>query len=161
MSLSNEMGVSPASSFLVFIPNNWFQTRDENYPADEIWLVNDNYSSVINIKKINLLRPLSQENNLEAIQSLATNEVFLQKRKHDQTFKIIEPPRLFQNGELIYSAFEYSFGNNQFGRITIFEKENNYFEVNAYTTNEGSGRISTLELYSIQESVAKSLRVKK
>lgn len=161
VSLSKETGLSPASTFLVFIPNNWFQTRDEKYSTDEIWVVNENYSSVITIKKINLLKPLSQKNNIETIQSLARNEVFLQKRKHDQTFKIIEPPRLFQNGELIYSAFEYSFGNNQFGRIIILEKENNYFEINAYTTNEGSSQISALELFSIQESVAQSLKVKK
>ncbi len=161
VSLSNEMGLSPASTFLVYIPNNWFQTRDENYPADEIWLVNENYSSVITIKRINLLKPLSEKNKIETIQSLARNEVFLQKRKYEQTFKVIEPPRPFQNGNLIYSAFEYSFGNNQFGRIVILEKENNFFEVNAYTTNEGSGRINTLELFSIQESVAQSLKLKK
>lgn len=161
VSLSNEMGVSPASTFLVSIPNNWFQTRDENYPADEIWLVNENYSSVITIKKINLLKPLPEKNKIETIQSLVRNEVFLQKRKHDQTFKIIETPRLFQNVELIYSAFEYSSGNNQFGRIVILEKDNNFFEVNAYTTNEGMGQISTLELFSIQESVAQSLKLKK
>jgi hypothetical protein len=143
--------------FYVLVPQNWFSTKDVNYNGNEIWLVRENYSAVIVIKKINLLSTVTAKDKNEKLLSVAKLSATLHKRKNENSFQINQPPKLFQNGNLIYSSYEYGFGENQIARVVLTQIDDEYFECIAYTTSKGTGRISLIELYSIQESVVASL----
>lgn len=156
--LTQEKAESRDRDFFVFVPPNWFQTKDVNYDGNEIWLVNENYTAVITIKEINQLTSQNVKDKNETLLSIARTSLILHKRKNESSFSVNQPPKLYQNGNLIYSSFEYGFGNNQIARVVLTQIGDDYFECMAYTTSKGYGRISLIELYSIQESVVASLR---
>jgi len=155
--LTQEIAESRDRDFFVSLPSNWFNTKDVNYHNNEIWLVHENYSAVIALKKIYLKSELKTLNVLENLLTLAKVDAELHKRKNALTFKLISVPGLYRNGNLSYSSFEYSFGKNQIARVVILEKNGNYFECIAYSTEKGLAKISLVELFSIQESLISSL----
>lgn len=155
--LTSEKAISRDKDFFVLIPPRWFQTKDVNYDGNEIWLVNENYSSVIIVRKFNNLLKLKSTDNNENLISLARVSLTLHKRKNEATFKLQQKPALYQNGSLVYASFEYGFSENQFARVVILQNENDFFEVLAYTTMKGTGNISLVELFSVQESVVSTL----
>ena len=155
--LTQEKAESRDRDFSVLVPPNWFQTKDINYDANEIWIVNENYSAVIILRKINVLSSTNTKDKNEKLLSVSRLSATLHKRRNENSFKINQPPRLFQNRNLIYSVFEYGFGENQIARVVITQIGDEYFECTAYTTSKGYGKISLIELYSIQESVVASL----
>lgn len=157
LKLTQEKAESRDRDFDVLVPPNWFPTKDIYYDGNEIWLVNENYSAVIIIKKISILFSINTKDKNEKLLSLSRLSATLHKRRNENSFKINQPPRLFQNGNLIYSAFEYGFGENQIARVIIIQIGDEFFECTAYTTSKGYGKISLIELYSIQESVVASL----
>lgn len=155
--LTQEKAESRDRDFYVFVPPNWFPTKDVNYDGNEIWLVSDNYSAVIVVKKINILSSLTSKDKNDKLLSLAKLSATLHKRKNENSFQINQLPKIFQNGKLIYSSYEYGFGENQIARVVLTQIDDEYFECIAYTTSKGTSRISLIELYSIQESVVASL----
>lgn len=156
--LTNERAESRDRDFFVLVPPNWFPTKDNNYNANEIWLVNENYTSVIVVKKINSLSKQIVKDQNEQLISLARTSLTLHKRKNEKSFRLNLTPKLFKNGNLIYASFEYGFGDHQIARVVITQVDDDYFESIAYTTGKGSGKISLIELYSVQESVISSLK---
>ena len=156
--LTNEKAESLDKDFSVLIPPNWFPTKDVNYNGNEIWLVSENYTAVIIIKKLNQLTSQNLKDKNEALLSIARTSLILHKRKNESSFSVNQPPKLYQNGNLIYSSFEYGFGNNQVARVVLTQIDDEYYECIAYTTSKDFGRISLIELYSIQESVITSLK---
>lgn len=155
--LTPEIAESRGRDFFVSLPPLWFNTKDLNYDGNEIWLVHENYSGVIIVRKINLPKEIKFRDELEKLLEIAKVNAVLHKRKYESTFKLISTPQLYKNGNLIYSSFEYKFGQNQIARVVILEKNGKYFECFAYSTEKGSGKISLVELYSVQESVVASL----
>lgn len=158
--LTQELAVSRDKDFFIYLPHRWFTTKDINYDANEIWIVHENYSAVIVLKKINLNGELKSSNNLETLLELAKVDALLYKRKNGSSFKIVSNPQLYRNGNLSYSSFEFKLSESSFTRVVIIEKNGNYFECIAYSTEKGHGKISLIELYSIQESVIASLNVR-
>jgi hypothetical protein len=69
--LTQEKAESRDRDFFVFVPPNWFQTKDVNYDGNEIWLVSENYTAVITIKKINQLTSQNLKDKNEALLSIA------------------------------------------------------------------------------------------
>lgn len=159
-SLTPEIAESREKDFFVYLPSGWFSTKDVNYNANEIWIVNENYSGVITIRKINAHFQKQSSNKTENLLSLSKVDLILHKRKYDQTFKLKSPPQLYQNGNLIYSSFEYGFGVNQFARVVLVEIDDEYFECVAYSTGNKYGNLSLFELYSAQESIVSSLKTR-
>ncbi len=155
--LTNEKAQSTDGDYFTFIPPGWFSTKDINFEGNEIWLVKENYTGIIQLRKINTPSKIQNINDLENLLEIAKGNLILHQRKNKSTFKLISPPRLFQNGHIIYASFEYKFGENQISRVVIFRKNNYYFECNAYNSLTKYGKISQLELFSIQESVISSL----
>jgi hypothetical protein len=157
LKLTQEKAESKERDFSVLVPTGWFQTQDINYDGNEVWLVSENYTAVITLRKINSLSLINSKDKNEKLLSLARTSLVLHRRKNESLFKINLPPKLYKNGNLIYSSFEYGFGDNQIARIVITQIGGDYFECVAYTASKGMGRISLIELYSIQESVVASL----
>lgn len=158
--LTQEIAESRERDYFVSLPPHWFNTKDVNYYGNEIWLVHENYSGVIALKKIYLKSKSKTSNILENLLVLAKVDAELHKRKNPLTFRLISVPRLYRNGSLSYSSFEYNFGKNQIARVVILEKNGNYFECIAYSTEKGIGKISLVELFSVQESLIASLNTK-
>ncbi|MEM3373552.1 MAG: hypothetical protein QXF76_05030 [Candidatus Anstonellales archaeon] len=158
--LTSEIAESRDRDFFVYLPPLWFKTKDVNYDGNEIWLVHENYSAVITIKKINLPKELKSNDDLERLLEIAKADAILHKRKYEGSFRIILSPKLYQNGNFIYSSFEYNFGNKQIARVMIFQKGENFFECLAYSTEKGQSKIPLIELYSVQESVTASLSLR-
>lgn len=158
--LTNEIAESRDRDFFVLVPQNWFHTKDTRYDGNEIWIIHENYIGVIVIKKINLIGVKKSSDDLENLLELAKSYTVLYKRKYGEKFKITAEPLLMRNGNVIYSAFEYKFGDNQFARVLITEKNGNYFECIAYSAGKGYGEISLIELFSIQESVINTLAIR-
>ncbi len=159
ISLTSELAESIEKDFSVHVPPHWFSTRDIENNADEIWLVQEDYSAVIGIKKILSSILTQQQEPVQTLHSLAKTSLFLNKRKYQKDFKLLSRPELYRNGDLIYSSYEFAFGKNQIARIVIFSRGSDYFECIAYSSQKGYGNISLVKLYSVQESVINSLRV--
>lgn len=155
--LTNEKAQSPEGDYFTFIPQGWFSTKDNTFGGNEIWLVKENYTGIIQLRKIHIPSKIQSNNDLENLLEIAKVNLILHQRKNKSTFKLISPPRLYQNGNIIYASFEYKFGESQIARIVIIRKNNFYFECNAYNSPSKYGKISQLELFSVQESVISSL----
>ena len=158
--LTNEIAESRDRDFFVLVPQDWFYTKDVRYEGNEIWIIHENYIGVIVIRKINLIGVKKSSDDLENLLDIAKVTAILYKRKYGEKFKLMTEPTLMRNGNLIYSVFEYRFGDNQFARVLITEKKGNYFESVAYSAGKGYGEISLIELFSIQESVINTLEIR-
>ncbi|MCX7612388.1 MAG: hypothetical protein N2043_12460 [Ignavibacterium sp.] len=154
--LSNELAQSRDKDFSVYVPSGWFSTKDINYDGNEIWLIKENYTGIIQLRKLNPITKPQIENDFEYLLEIARLNLILHKRKNETTFKLISPPKLYQNGRLIYSSFEYTFGDYLISRIILFKKNGILYECAAYTTDKKYGKISLIELFSTQESVVAS-----
>ncbi|MBU2586198.1 MAG: hypothetical protein KKH32_12840 [Bacteroidetes bacterium] len=141
-------------SFSVAVPEGWFSTMDKNLDRDEIWLVKENYSGVIKIGIINFPLQLEKQDFEEKLLISGELSLGLMKRKFGEKFSSIRNPALFKSGNILYTDYEFRFENDQFARIVIFENRGKLFELFAYSSDyKASTKISTLELYSTQQSL--------
>lgn len=118
-------------------PINWFSTKDNHYSNNEIWLVKENYAAVITVKNINIVDSITNSNtNINSLLiELSKTALQLYKRKYSKSFKLLSPPRLYENSNVIFSAFEFEFNNRQVARIANSRKNKKFFEIKAYSTN--------------------------
>ncbi len=146
-------------SFSAAVPFGWFSTMDKNLDLDEIWLVKENYSGVIKIGTIHFPLPLEKQGLEEKLLISAELSLELMKRKFGDKFSIVRKPSLFKSENVLYSDYEFKFENDQFGRVVISKNKDLTFEVFAYTSDyQASHKISTLELYSIQQSLLNTIQ---
>lgn len=159
--LSSEIIFSPLKDFSVNTPINWFSTKDNYYSSNEIWLVKENYTAVITVKNINIVDSITSSNtNVNSLLiDLSKTALQLYKRKYSNLFKLLSPPRLYENSNVIFSAFEFEFNSGQVVRIAIAEKNKKFFEIKAYSTNRTYDKILPNELFSTQESILLSLKL--
>lgn len=90
---------------------------------------------------------------------LSKTALQLYKRKYSKSFKLLSPPRLYENSNVIFSAFEFEFNSGQVARIANSRKNKKFFEIKAYSTNRIYDKITPNELFSIQESILLSLKL--
>lgn len=159
--LSSEIILSPLKNFSVNTPINWFSTKDNHYSSNEIWLVKENYTAVITVKNINIVDSITNSNtNINSLLiDLSKTTLQLYKRKYSNSFKLLSPPRLYENSNVIFSAFEFEFNSGQVARIAIVEKNKKFFKIKVYSANQTYGKILPNELFSIQESILISLKL--
>lgn len=155
--LTSEVAESRDKDFFVYVPQGWFSTKDSNFDGNEIWLVKENYTGVVQVRKIHYHSTKKQTINSEDLFEIAKTNLALYRRKFGKSFKLITPPQLYRNGNLIYSSYEFNIEGKQTFRIVLFEKNGNIYESKAYNTIAEYGKISIVELYSTQESVIASL----
>lgn len=158
--LTNEVAESRDKDFFVYVPQGWFSTKDQNFDGNEIWLVKENYTGIVQIRKIHYHSTKKQANNSEDLLEIAKTNLALHRRKLDKSFKLISPPKLYRSGNLIYSSYKFNIDGKQNFRIVLFEKNGNIFECKAYNSIGEYGKISIIELYTTQESVVSSLSLR-
>lgn len=142
--MSPEIILSTGKDFSVKTPINWFSKKDNHYSSNEIWLLKENYAAVITVKNINIVDSITNSNtNINSLLiELSKTALQLYKRKYSKSFKLLSSPLLYENSNVIFSAFEFEFNSGQVARIAIAEKNKKFFEIKAYSTNRTYNKIT-------------------
>lgn len=152
---------SQDSSIIIKMPSGWYITKISDNRRN-ITIIKDDNNFVISIEEININSDIKKSEIEEKLLTLAKLSLGQKIRKFGKELKVIGSPDLFFISDKKYSEYQFRFGQEQIGRVIVYNIKDRFFEIFAFSTEKLKKQETKDidDLFALQQFVLESLFMK-
>lgn len=137
------------------VPEGWFSSMDDTLaPALVVWLVKEDYSAVMAIRKISADNRTKHQIEKEGLNLLAQISFSFEKEHSKDVIYRATPTDFSLNGNK-FSSYEITDGELT-KRVVVFERKGNFYACEAFPTKGTWSQTELSALFVIQQTVLSS-----